>query len=185
MNMGATELGGIFAQHYESLPRWDREGLREHTPWIVLFGGLPVLVAVGIQFADLNTKAIAVGLLAGVGALGGLLFQVLAWISGRIGTIADTMDARPVTGGQLDLVERLDIARTNTAYAAIIAIFFVMDLGVGSMLGKTPTWLNTVNGFLLIHFGVTLMLVVVRINSIGKSDRVTALTAQARARRAA
>jgi hypothetical protein len=188
--MGTTsnsQITTLLHQHQASLPTWrpdedaKREwwGLRRNWPWLILFVGLPAGGAIGIGFADLSAN-VTTGLLVGIGVLGGLLFQVLAWVSSRIAAIADTMDGRKASPYELALVRRLDIARANIAYASLVSLVFVVVLGVGSMLTKTPHWLNLCYAFLLLHLGLTLILVLLRINSIGQNDRVSMLTAHAR-----
>ena len=180
MKLGSSELGGIVVEHFRSLPRWaDHQGLGEHLPWLVVFLVVPTYAAVGLAL-DVDAKAVGPGLLAGAGVLGGLLFSVLAWIAGRIGAMADAMEGQRATPTQLDLVRRLDIARANTAYAAGVSIVFVVELGVSSMLRNSPIWLNGLSVFLLFHFGFTLLLVLTRINRIGRGDRIAVLTAHAR-----
>lgn len=181
MTISSSELGGIVLQHYRSLPEWaGRSRWQAKLPWLFVFIAIPLAGAVGLPFGGLDPKAVAPGLLAGIAVLGGLLFSVLAWIASRIGSIADTMEGRAATPSQLELLRRLDIARANTAYTAAISVVFVVELGVSSMLKQSPTWLNGVSAFLLFHVGLTLLLVVVRINRIGESDRIAALTAHAR-----
>ena len=158
-----------------------RRGLRRKWPWIGLFLGFPVAGAAALSLADLASKATSSGLLAGIGVLGGLLFAVLASVSGRVATVADEMD-EAASPYQIALITRLDIARSNIAYATLVSILFVLVLGVTSMLKQEPTWLSLANAFLLLHLGVTLVLVLLRINSIGEDDRVAALTAHARKR---
>lgn len=179
--IGATEIGGIVGQHHTSLPRWaDHTGITYHLPWLSVFIGAPTVAAVGLQFAEVSPANVSGGLLAGIGVLGGLLFQVLAWVSSRIGAIADGMDGAAATPSQIQLVGRLDVARANIAYATLVSIVLVMELGIASMLAETPAWVSGVSSFLLLHLGLTLVLVLVRVNRIGRSDRVVALTAHAR-----
>lgn len=176
-----SELGMLFVEHHVSLPmRRDRTGPLRHWPWVSLFLVIPAGGAAAIGYFAHLSPNVTPGLLAGIGVLGGLLFQVLAWVSGRIATLADSMGARKATPYELSLVRRLDIARANIAYATFVSLVFVAALGVGSMLDKTPQWMNGVFTFLLFHLSATLVMVLVRINRIGKNDRVSALTAHAR-----
>lgn len=179
--ISTTELGRVFRQHHDSLPMVStRRGLGRDWPWIGLFLALPLAGTVALNFAGLGPNTTSGGLLAGIGVLGGLLFGVLALVSSRIATIADGMDGRAATPHELSLITRLDIARANIAYATLVSIVFVTALGVTSMLHDDPKWLNLVNVFLLLHFSITLVLVLLRINSISEDDRVTALTDHAR-----
>ncbi len=178
--ISTTELGRVFKQHHDSLPKLSpREGVRHPWPWIGLFLVLPAAATVALNFAGLGAKSTSEGLLAGIGVLGGLLFGVLASVSTRIAAIADSVEGRPATPYEISLITRLDIARANIAYATLVSIVFVMSLGVTSMLQDEPRWLNLVHIFFLLHLTITLILVLVRINSISEDDRITALTTHA------
>ena len=178
--IATTQLGRVFRQHYGSLPVVpDRRGLRRNWPWIGMVIGLPAAGTALLGFADLASVTASAGLLAGIGVLGGLLFEVLASVSGRIATIADALKTSP-TPHEIGLITRLDIARANIAYATLVSITFVVTLGVASMLRDEPNWLSLVHGFVLLHLGVTLIVVLLRINAIAEDDRVAALTAHAR-----
>lgn len=173
-------VGLLVREHLRSLPMSaHRDGLLRHWPWAVWFVGLPAAGAVGLSFAKLSGN-VTVGLLVGVGVPAGFLFQVLAWVSNRIASLADAMGDRKASPYELALIRRLDIARANIAYASFLSIVFVLALGAGSMLNATSRWLSAVYAFLLLHLGLTLLLVLVRINRIGQNDRVSALTAHAR-----
>jgi hypothetical protein len=179
--ISTSELGSLFVEHHLSLPTMaGRTGLFRHWPWVVMFLIFPGAGAAAVAIFGHLSSNVTAGLLAGIGVLGGLLFQVLAWVSGRIATLADSMGARKATSYELGLVRRLDIARANIAYATFVSLVFVAGLGFASMLDKTPRWMNGVFAFLLFHLSVTLVLVLLRINRIGKNDRVSALTAHAR-----
>jgi hypothetical protein len=178
--LARTQLGEIVVSHYQSLP-YDRTGSRNSPwPWIVTFLVGPLVAAVALAavgFAPAGNAAI--GLIAGVGVLGGLLFQVLAWISGRIGALADQANTDAPDQNEVQLIARLDMARTNIAYATMISVGFVVELGVVALLQSPPNWLAAASAFLLFHFAATLILVIVRINAIGRTDRVAALTRHA------
>ncbi len=179
--ISTSELGSLLVEHHVSLPtRAGRTSLLRHWPWVVMFLIFPAGGAAAVAIFGHLSSNVTAGLLAGIGVLGGLLFQVLAWVSGRIATLADSMGARKATSYELGLVRRLDIARANIAYATFVSLVFVAGLGFASMLDKTPRWMNGVFAFLLFHLSVTLVLVLLRINRIGKNDRVSALTAHAR-----
>jgi len=179
--VSSSEVGSLFVQHYASLPVSVRhpKGLLHPWPWLTLFVVFPTGGAIGLWFAHLSAD-VATGLLVGIGVLGGLLFQVLAWVSSRIAALADAVDGRGATPYELGLVRTLDIARANIAYASFVSLIFVVALGVGAMLTQTPKWLSACFGFLLLHLGTTLLLVLVRINRIGQNDRVATITAHAR-----
>lgn len=178
-----TELGRVFKQHHDSLPIVSAQsGLRRHWPWIGVFLVCPAVGTAALNFADVAPSSEG-GLLAGIGVLGGLLFQVLASVSGRIATIADGMGTRQASRYEIALITRLDIARSNIAYATLVSVVFVVTLGLTAMLKEEPHWLTMTNAFLLLHLGVTLILVLLRINSISEDDRVAALTAHARRER--
>lgn len=179
--ISTTELGRVFKQHHDSLPVVPAQsGLRRHWPWIGVFLVLPAVGTAALNFADLARSSVSDGLLAGIGVLGGLLFQVLASVSGRIATIADGMGTRQPSRYEIALITRLDIARSNIAYATLVSVAFVVTLGMTAMLKDEPHWLTLTNAFLLLHLGVTLILVLLRINSISEDDRIAALTAHAR-----
>lgn len=184
MTAGVAPTGvvGIVGDHLRSLP-YDarRNSLIREWPWFSGFVVLPALaggVSTQLSLTDQNFSTV----LAGVGVLGGLLFQVLAWVSSRIAGLADGMDGREATKYEIALIGRLDIARANIAYAALTSIGVVLTLGFGSALEDPPTWLIPIFIFLLFHLGANLVLVVVRISEIARSDRVAALTAHARDR---
>ena len=179
--ISTSELGRIVAQHHDSLPMIPtRRGLRRHWPWLALFLGLPTGGTLVLSFAKLTDKTASSGLLAGVGVLAGLLFAVLASVSARVARLADETDGQAASSYRIALVTRLDIARANIAYATLVSIVYAVVLGLAAMLTKEPRWLNLMNAFLLLYLGLTLLLVLVRINSIGEDDRVSALTAHAR-----
>lgn len=179
--ISTTELGRVFKQHHDSLPIVPAQsGLRRNWPWIGLFLVLPALGTATLNLADLAPGSASAGLLAGIGVLGGLLFQVLASVSGRIAAIADGMGSRQASRYEIALITRLDIARSNIAYATFVSVVFVVTLGLTAMLKDEPHWLTLTNAFLLLHLGVTLILVLLRINSISEDDRVSALTAHTR-----
>lgn len=179
MSASGTELGALLQEHIASLPvSAAARGPWRYWPSALVFVGVPAIAAPGIRGSKLELFAPA--LLAVVGVLGGLLFQVLAWIAGRIGQVADTMEDREPTREQMALLTRLDVARANVAYASLISVCFVVCLGAATMLKSIPGWSSPAFGFALIHLGFTLVLVLVRINKIGKSDRIAALTAHAK-----
>lgn len=180
-----SKLGTLFLQHFTSLPvaasAETRSGLNPWRtwPWLTLFVVIPVLGAFGLEYAH-QTRNTSVGMVAGLGVLAGLLFQVLAWVASRLAAIADAIGQRKATHYELGLVRRLDIARANIAYTSFVAIMSVITLGIASMFKTTPYWLNVLLNFLQLHLGLTLILVLLRINSLGQSDRISALTAHAR-----
>lgn len=179
--MARTELGRVINQHVASLPMAPaHRGLRRNWPWIGLFGVVPLGATVALSFTTFTPSSPSGGLLAGIGVLAGLLFGVLASTSGRIATLADSIGTRAATPHEIALITRLDIARANTAYATLISVLFVTSLGITAILKTEPRWLTLVHIFVLLHFGITLILVLLRINSIGEDDRVATLTAHAR-----
>lgn len=176
-----THLGGIVSEHVRSLPTSTRHGRRRHWPWALMFVAVPATGTAAVAAIGASQVPVATsGLLAGVGVLSGLLFQVLAWVSGRIASLADGMGSRAATPYELRLIRRLDIARANIAYASLVSILFVIELGTVMLTRRPPMWLNYLSAFLLLHLATTLLLVLSRINSIGQDDRVAALTAHAR-----
>lgn len=176
-----SELGRIVVEHHRSLP-YDVRSDRQHAwPWVTMFYVVPAGAAAGLAAAGVvPSRAASIGLLAGVGVLGGLLFQVLAWVSGRIGALADSMSVEAPAPAEVALIGRLDIARANIAYASLVSIVFVVELGVVALLDAPPDWLAIVSAFLMFHFALTLVLMLLRINAIGRTDRVNALTRKAR-----
>lgn len=181
-----SQIGEIVVQHHESLPRWGREA-RWYAgwPWFAVFivaPGLGAAWAFSLETTPQTADAPSSGLLAGVGVLTGLLFQVLASVAGRISNIADTMDGKPATGTQIRLLQRLDIARANIAYACMVSIVTVTWLGVLALVEVKARWPVALSAFLLLHLAATLMLVLLRINRIGRDDRVAALTSHAEAK---
>lgn len=178
-----SELGHLIADHYRNLPR-DVSGERPRSwPWVATFLVAPCALAAIVAVTGFApSSAAAVGLLAGVGVLAGLLFQVLAWVGGRVAAIADRTNPEAPQAHDVDLISRLDYARQNVAYATLVAVLFTVWLGVVALLNDPPEWMTWVSAFLLFHFTATLLLVLVRINSIGRSDRVEALTKHARSK---
>lgn len=177
-----SELWSVLADHQNSLPYF-RRGWRPALA-VGLFVAIPVggtLLVWHAGFAALTT-GVAAGLLGGVGVLGGFLFQVLAWVSGRMGAIADDVEGRPATDQEMSLIGRLDIARANIAYSSLASILLVADLGLMVLWAHPSIGLTIAATALLFHLGLTLMLTVLRINQIGKSDRLATITAAARAR---
>jgi hypothetical protein len=181
-HIAQSQVGDLVGRHLRSLPRYRAASQREHWwPSVVLFVGVPAAGAAGLALVELAPMSSVIGgLLAGVGVLSGFLFQVLAWIGSRIAAIADLNDGRPLSSHEIQLVGRLDLARANIAYAALVSIVFVMQLGVMALVDSPPTWLTVLSAFLLLHLGMTLLLVLLRINSIAKDDRVAAITRHAR-----
>jgi hypothetical protein len=177
-----TQVGDLIGRHVRSLPRYHTATDREQWwPSILLFVAVPAAGAAALVVAGIAPISDVVGgLLAGVGVLSGFLFQVLAWVGSRIATIADVDTDRPLTSHERQLVGRLDLARANIAYAALVSIVFAMQLGIVALLTDPPTALTVVSAFLLLHLGLTLLLVLLRINSIAKDDRVAAITRHAR-----
>jgi hypothetical protein len=51
----------------------------------------------------------------------------------------------------VQLVDRLDIARTNIAYASLVSLVFVIVLAVVALLETPPHWLAWIAAFLLMH----------------------------------
>jgi hypothetical protein len=145
---------------------------------LLTFLGLPAGASAALYFgASLGSPANgAAGLLAGVGVLGGLLFQVIAWVSSRLGSLADATSSSRPTQSEAQVLRKLDAARANLAYASALSIVSVVELAVVVMLKTPPQWLHLVSGFLLFHFGATLVICLIRINEIGRSDRVRVLT---------
>jgi hypothetical protein len=177
-----SQLGQLVSRHVGSLPRvQSRQKPWSYWPSALVFVVTPIVGGVAMYFADLQPASnVANALLAGTGVLGGFLFQVLAWIGSRIATIADVDSGKPLTGHEIDLIGRLDLARANIAYATLVSIVFAMVLGVVALLNEPPKWMAAICAALLFHLGVTLLLVLVRINGIAKDDRIAALTRHAR-----
>lgn len=177
-----SKVGKLFGEHFGSLPRYVRRNSSEtYLPAISLFLLVPVAGAIGLYFAGLAENAVIPGaLLAGIGVLGGLLFQVLASTASRIATFADAMNGVAPTPYRISLITRLDVMRANIAYASFLSIVLVGVLGVASVMKSPPTGLSVVSSFLLLHLVLTLLLVLLRINSVGQDDRIAALTAHTR-----
>lgn len=177
-----SELGELIGEHLRSLPYHRGTG---PLLWLGTFVAVPIaatsIIWLGPGFV--STDAAATGLLAGVSVLGGLLFQVLAWVSGRLGGLADQIEGRAPTPAEMALIGRLDIARSNIAYATLVSIVMVIYLGVEALLPEQYVWMTALSSFLLFHLGLTLILMLLRINRIGKTDRLIALTAHARGER--
>ncbi|MEM9202776.1 MAG: hypothetical protein AAGC53_14010 [Actinomycetota bacterium] len=147
---------------------------------LLVFAAIPVVAGGLLTAATMDNSGVAGGLIAGVAVLGGLLFQVLAWIGGRIASIADQTDANAPSDYSLRLVRKLDIARANIAYASFVSISLVILLAVSVSLDDRPDWLRVVVFGVLFHLALTLLLVVFRINRIATDDRISAITARAR-----
>jgi hypothetical protein len=145
-----SELYQVIADHEASLPYTRSTG---PLVGVVTFIVLPAAGAVALwRFAGFGVSTtVSAGLLAGAGVLGGLLFQVLAWVSGRLGALADGILDRAPTDHEMALIGRLDIARANIAYAALVSIVFVAELGIVTIWRKPPEWTTAVSAFLLLH----------------------------------
>lgn len=142
---------------------------------------LPEAAAAAIFIFSSDGPALAsAGLIAGVGVFGGLLFQVTAWISGRLGSISDGIGDRAPTERKMMLLGRLDLARANLVYATLVSILFVVELGVVMAIDQPPRWVDFISLFILFHLALTLILVLQRINRIGKVDWVDTVTAETR-----
>src|SRR5262245_28092355 len=132
MKFSDNQLGEVVTSHYLSLPVWDRRpsGIRRNWPWILLFVVVPLGVGAGVwaidTFVDIAVTGAPAAFVAGVGVLAGFLFQVLAWIGSRIGEMADRLAGQPANSDELALLGRLDIARTNVAYATVFSIAGVL-----------------------------------------------------------
>jgi hypothetical protein len=138
--------------------------------WLPL--GLTLVVC---RAGTVDSSDIPNSLLAGVGVLAGLLVQVLASVSGRIGTLADSAPpAHFVSERRQRLLNRLSIARVNIAYASLLSVLFAVFLGVQSAMKDPPHWMVLVDLFALLHLAPTLILVLLRINRIGMADQVLA-----------
>src|SRR4051812_47267156 len=116
-----SDLYQLVADHEATLP------YTRSTGPLLGIGVFIVLPAAGSlilwRFAGFEVSTtVSAGLLAGVGVLGGLLFQVLAWVSGRLGALADGIVDRAPTDHEMSLIGRLDIARANIAYASLVSI---------------------------------------------------------------
>lgn len=177
-----TQIGEIVVSHHHSLPFWeDAAGRRWSWPWVLLFYGVPAAVAAFLTWYGLTSFGGGVtALLAGVGVLTGFLFQVLAWTGARIATLADSVAGRHPSPDEISLLGRLDVARSNIAYATLLSVVFVAELGLLAMLDHWPEWINSINVFILIHLSLTLVLVVLRINMVGRDDRINTLIARTR-----
>lgn len=179
--MAGTAAGKLLGEHNRSLPMAHQETWVRYWPTILIFVGIPLAMTVGVGLMGVaSAGAASTGLMAGVGVLGGLLFQVLAWVSSRIGSIADNVEGRVATAQETTLVRRLDMTRANIAYSSLISILLVALMGLTSAIETPPTWLGLASVFLLGHLVANLVLVLFRINAIGNDDRVSALTSGAR-----
>lgn len=179
--MAGTAFGKLLGEHNRSLPVAHQVTWVRYWPTVGVFVVLPGAATVAVAIAGVADAGVASGgLMAGVGVLGGLLFQVLAWVSSRIGSIADGVEGRVATAQEVTLVRRLDTARANIAYTSLVSILLVALMGLTSAIKTPPTWLALVSVLLLGHLVVNLVLVLFRINAIGKDDRVAALTSGAR-----
>jgi hypothetical protein len=177
-----SQIGEVVREHHASLAHDHRgEGPPRPWPWIITYYAVPLVATIWLASLGLAaSRSVAIGMLAGVGVLGGLLFQVLAWIAGRLGAIADSTDVLAPSKAEVDLIERLDIARRNIAYASLVSLVLVAQLAVVALLAKPPDWMAWASTVLMVHFFLTLVLMLVRINAIGRTDRISALTKHAR-----
>jgi hypothetical protein len=176
-----TQIGELIASHHSTLPHWQGRARRWAWPWITLFYVAPAAGTALLTWRGLaDVGASSTALLAGIGILTGFLFQVLAWTGSRLADLADGVAGRHPTSDETALLGRLDVTRANTAYATFASVVYVAELGISLMLSVPPQWLAVVNLFVLLHLSTTLLLVVLRINTIGRDDRIDTLIGQAR-----
>lgn len=172
-----SSLVRLVREHYASLPRWgSRTDLTKRSGWPtwVAFHGLPLGATLLVcRAGTVGASELPNSLLAGVGVLAGLLVQVLASVSGRIGTLADSASlAHVVPERRQRLLNRLSIARANIAYASLFSVLLAVFLGVQSAMKDPPHWMVFVDLFALLHLAPTLVLVLLRINRIGMADEL-------------
>lgn len=173
----------VVAEHTASLPHFARDSWYKGGPWVAWFLGVPLAVSTGVILAGVAMSGPAVGgLLAAVGVLGGLLVQVLAWIGSRLGALADSIVGRAPDEAEVERLSKLDLLRSNVVYTTFVSLVLVVLLGVFVFMDTVPSWLAWLTLALLVHWVLTLGLIVHRVNSLGRSDRVDALVAGARAK---
>jgi len=154
MRWTETGLGEIVADHYRTL------GAATTTFTILVPAGLAI-GATQVVLAD----GLAAVLLAAVGVLTGFLFQVLAWIGGRIGELSDSSEpAEP------NLLTRLRCARSNVSYATLSSLSLVLVLAGQVSVQNPPAVLTYLAIALLAHLFLNLLLVLTRVNAIGIDD---------------
>ncbi len=155
---GKVDIRDILRDHFRTLVSYDSK--RPHVGDYILFYVVPLAAVAVAVWRHFVLSEGAVGVLMGaVAILAGLLFNLLVLIHGFSRTTGPTT---PEDGKQL-----LSETYANIAYATLVALLSLVPLSYLAN-GHGP-WTRIANGlslYLLLHLGLTLLLILKRIHAL-------------------
>jgi hypothetical protein len=152
------DVRDIVHDHLRTLVSYDtrRVALGDY----LLFYALPLIAAAVCYTAGIGLSTAAVGVLIdAVAILAGLLFNLLVLVHGFSRTATPTTEE--------DKRQLLSETYSNIAYAILVALLALVPLALlANTSGCTTLLLGSIAVFLLVHFGLTLLLVLKRIHTL-------------------
>ncbi|MFJ5922464.1 hypothetical protein ACIQF6_07595 [Kitasatospora sp. NPDC092948] len=152
----------IIKDHFKTL----RSNRNNKILWsdIIFLCGTPAIASAGIVVAKWRMAGVS-NLLAALALLAGLLFNLLVLM------FDVARKAAAGTGGQTSqnlkfvLTQQL---QANVTYALFVSLMAVLVLGAESSTGseRMPVWTSAILAYLLIHFTLTLFMILKRIKSV-------------------
>lgn len=179
-----VDVRDIILAHYRTLYD-NRLGRASRTKDVLLFAGIPALSALVLTVAGVRLGETG-ALLAAVSILGGFLFALLILIL----EMSSDAAARAEEDGEpsprtLRRVKVLREVSANVAYSVLISVLTTASLAVGDFLlpptrapqpggliknAEQPAWISGISIFLLIHLGLTLLMVLRRTYAIAQRE---------------
>ncbi|MBL6446713.1 hypothetical protein JMN32_10345 [Fulvivirga sp. 29W222] len=174
--LSRINIGKIIIDHFRTLRRLGSKSKKIYFWDFILFIVLPILIAAISIFLDFDLSKHVNNLIAAISIFGGFLFNLLAIIYSQIDKIRTDADFED---NELKKVFVKEI-HINISFNIVLSIFLVLTLllysaefnfGYGYIYLKQS--LLAINCFLLVLFGLTLLMVLNRVHILLKKDLET------------
>jgi hypothetical protein len=154
------DIGPIIRSHWATLRNEDTGDFSMED--LFVFYTVPLLAALFQALFDLRISGLSTVLTA-LALLVGLLFNLLVLIF----DLTSRMTRAELIDSTNDHVRLLKETQANTAYALLLGLVIVTVLGAASLSAskELPLWISCLLGGLIIHFVLTLLMVLRRIRS--------------------
>lgn len=159
----------IIIAHYKSLSNLNDRKISIND--LIIFVLFPILIAIALIYYNIPIKSQVSNLITALSILGGFLFNLLAIIHSSLGRIRDEIRQQNLEQTSLKYKFANEI-HANISYNILIAILTIVILvisGLNIEFGNkilnyiSFCFLNSVCYFLLIHFLLTLIMILNRI----------------------
>ncbi len=169
--MSKIDVRDIIRDHFATL----RNNERNRPAWLdwFVFVGIPILVTIGVMINGFDVHN-GGSLLSAVAIVGGLFFALLILLlEAAMHTSERAQDSGvPPTNLRLQILREL---KANVAYAVLVSVVTTTVLAIAELSASShfdraghevaeplPKWLTATTVFLLVHLGITLLMVLKR-----------------------